>query len=130
MKNKTININQFVADYLTTAAWVTCESGENTDFTKEAKESAKQECLKFIGAVIWEFGKDKANELLTVAGNDLGYLAPYCFFLNRNGHGTGFWDRENEFGENEANLLSEISKAFGESNCYHIRGNKSKLTFE
>lgn len=124
-----ININNFVSDYLVTAAWVTNDTGENSDFTKEAREYAKQDCLKFIGAVIYEFGKDKANDLLTVAGNDLGYLAAHCFYLNRNGHGTGFWDRENEFGEDEAKVLSDISKEMGECDCYHVRGPKSKLTF-
>ena len=128
MKKK-ININNFVADYLTTAAWVTSEAGECTDFTREAKKTAKADCIKFIGLVTDKLGEDKAIELLTVQGNDLGYLAPHCFFLYRNGHGTGFWDRENEFGEYNAEILSQLSKEMGEIDCYHIRGNKSKLTF-
>lgn len=123
----TININQFVADYLTTAEWVTCESNECRDFTKEAEITAKEDCIKFIGLCVAKFGEDKTNELLTTPANDLGYLAPHCFFLNRNGHGTGFWDRENEFGE-YAEPLSQLSKEMGESDCYHVRGKKSKLT--
>lgn len=126
---KAININNFVADYLTTAAWITADSGECTDFTREAKKTAKADCIKFIGLVTDKLGKDKAIELLTVPGSDLGYLAPHCFFLNRNGHGTGFWDRENEFGEDYYMVLDEISKQMGGCDCYHIRGKKSKLTF-
>jgi len=125
---KAININNFVADYLTTAAWVTSEAGECTDFTREAKKTAKADCIKFIGLVTDKLGEDKAIELLTVPGSDLGYLAPHCFFLNRNGHGTGFWDRENEFGE-YADLLSNICHHIGTADCYHVRGKKSKLTF-
>ena len=125
-----IDIKLFVNDYLHTAAWVTCESGEYRDFTMEAKKTAEKDCLAFIQLVMAEFGEDKANELLTIPANDLTYLAPHCFFLNRNGHGSGFWDRENEFGENEAKKLSELSKAMKESNCYHVRGPKSKLTFD
>ena len=43
-----INIDNFVADYLTTAAWITADSGECTDFTREAKKIAKTDCIKFI----------------------------------------------------------------------------------
>lgn len=125
---KSINYKNFVADYLATASWVTCDSGENTDFTAEAKQTAYNDCLLFIGAVIGELGKEKAFELLTIPGSDLGYLAPHCFFLDRNGHGSGFWDRKNEYGE-YAQTLSDISEKMGSSECYHIRGKKSKLTF-
>lgn len=127
MENK-INLKNFVADYLTTAAWVTSEAGECTDFTREAKKTAENDCTAFIELVKKELGEDRAIELLTVNGNDLGYLAPHCFFLNRNGHGTGFWDRENEFGE-YADILSNLSKQMGGCDCYHLRGPKSKLTF-
>ena len=123
-----LNYKQFVNDYLATASWVTCESGENTEFTNEAKQIAMQECCQFIGAVIWEFGEKVANELLETPGSDLGYLAAHCFFLNRNGHGTGFWDRQNEFGD-YANKLRDISKEMGTADCYHVNGKKSKLTF-
>ena len=123
-----INYKQFVNDYLATASWVTCDAGENTEFTNEAKEIAMRDCCQFIGAVLWEFGEKKATELLEVPGSDLGYLAAHCFFLNRNGHGSGFWDREKEFGD-DSNKLSDISESFGSIDCYHIKGKKSKLTF-
>lgn len=126
---KQINFNAFVNSYLATAAWVTCESGENTDFTREAKNTAKADCQLFIDACIKEFGEDTAIELLTIPGNDLTYLAPHCFFLNRNGHGSGFWDREKVFGEYYAAKLSEISKKMKVTDCIHVRGVKSKLTF-
>ena len=76
-----------------------------------------------------KFGEDKAIELLSVPGSDLGYLAAHCFFLNRNGHGSGFWDREVEFGEENAEILSKICKDMKGCDCYHVRGAKSKLTF-
>jgi hypothetical protein len=126
---KVLNISDFVADYLTTAAWITSESGECTEFTREAKKVAKADCVKFIELVNNKFGEEKANELLTTQGRDLGYLSAHCFFLNRNGHGTGFWDREEEFGEDNAKILSQISNDMKGCDCYHIRGPKSKLTF-
>jgi hypothetical protein len=126
---KTIDFKAFVRSYLATAAWVTCESGECQDFTRDAKKIAERDCLLFILEVRAALGEEKANVLLTIPGNDLTYLAPHCFFLNRNGHGSGFWDRENEFGEENAILLSDISKNMGGADCYHVRGPKSKLTF-
>lgn len=126
----TINIDNFVADYLATACWITCDSGECTDFTRDAKKYATADCLKFIEMVKAEFGEDKAIELLTVAGNDLGYLAAHDLFLTRNHHGAGFWDKGNMYGEGESLQLTEIAQKMKESNCYHIRGNKSKLTFD
>lgn len=124
-----LNFNGFVNSYLHTAIWVTIESGECSDFTKEAKKCAEIDCQKFIDLVVDKFGFEKATELLTINGTDLEYLTPHDFFLTRNGHGTGFWDKENIYGESEAHILTEISKEMKESDCYHIAGKKSKLTF-
>ena len=126
---KDINIKAFVQSYLATAAWVTNENGECSDFTKEAKKQAENDCQEFINKVLEKFGESKAMELLTIPGNDLTYLAPHDFFLTRNRHGAGFWDQEEIYGELEAKELTEISHQMGETDCYHIRGKKSKLSF-
>ena len=125
---KQINIKAFVNSYLETAAWCDAETGENKEFTREAKKTALADCLQFIEGVKAKFGESEAIRLLTIPGNDLDYLAPHCFYLNRNGHGSGFWDREIEY-EEAANILSDISKGMGSSQAIHIRGPKSKLTF-
>ena len=125
-----INIDTFVNDYLTTAAWVTCDSGENQEFTEKAKEDAKADCLKFIEAVKKEFGEEKAEQLLTIAGNDLGYIAPHDFFLTRNSHGAGFWDSPKIYGKENSIKLTEICKNMRAVDCYHIKGKKSKLCFD
>ena len=127
---KKLNIVDFVASYLTTAAWVTCDSDENMEFTKDAKEDAGADCLKFIEAVVKEFGEEKADELLTINGDDLGYLAAHDFFLTRNGHGSGFWDKPEKYGKEESIKLTEISKQMGEVYCCHVKGKKSKLIFD
>lgn len=129
---KTLNLNAFVESYLATAAWVTVDSEyyENDSFTREAKEQAEADCKKFISMVCAAFPEDRANELLTMPGNDLTYLAPHDFFLTRNGHGAGFWDKEDTYGIEAAAKLTAIAKECGECYCYHIRGKKSKLTFD
>lgn len=40
------------------------------------------------------------------------------FWFNRNYHGSGFWDREDLYGEENAKKLDKLSKEFGESNAY------------
>lgn len=130
LRVKGFNLDQFVKDYLATAAWVTVDSSsENSEFTKEAKEQAKTECLIFIGMVLHQFGFEKGLELLMTPGNDLGYLAAHDFFLTRNGHGAGFWDKEDHYGEEEATKLTEISKQMDIVDVMHVNGPKSKLTF-
>lgn len=124
----TINIELFVKSYLETAIFVECDSDENHEFTKIGKTTAKRDCLKFISDVIVEFGNDKAMKLLNIEGQDLAYLAPHCFYLNRNGHGSGFWDRD-EFGDAK-DILSGIADTHGYCSAYHVAGKKSKLQFE
>lgn len=128
---KTINIKEFVNCYLATAAWVTCDKKtECKTFTFDAIEQATKDCCDFIDAVRKSFGMEKANELLTIEGTDLTYLAPHDFFLTRNHHGAGFWDKENIYGDAEALELTEISHKFKEVYCGHWSGLNSKLIFE
>lgn len=126
---KKINIEQFVNSYLETASWVECDSNECTDFTKQGKEIAGADCSTFISLVIQRFGIDKAMQLLCIEGNDLTYLAPHDLYLTRNGHGAGFWDKEEIYGIEESEALTEIATSMGESTAHHLKGKKSKLTF-
>jgi len=126
-----LNVADFVSSYLATAAWITVDAGENDEFTKEAKQIAKKDCLTFIAIVIKEFGAEKAHPLLTVQGDDLTSLTAHDFFLTRNGHGTGFWDKPEMYGGQEnADRLTAICEEMGIAEVNHIKGKKSKLMFE
>ena len=125
-----INLKIFVLSYLETASWVTCDSDENTNFTKEAMFIAENQCIKFIQAVRAEFGDDKAKELLDTRGKDTTYLCAHDFFLTRNSHGAGFWDKPEYYGGQEnADRLTKVAQSMGTADCIHVRGKKSKLTF-
>jgi hypothetical protein len=130
MKN-TLDLKAFVASYLATAAWVTCDSSDEcTDFTEEAKAMAKRDCTIFITKVIFAMGFEVGGEMLTIPGDDLTYLAPHDFWLTRNGHGAGFWDKEDKYGEENAKVLTEIAQSMGVVDCYHIEDDvTSNLTF-
>lgn len=49
------------------------------------------------------------------------------FWLTRNGHGTGFWDRHDVYGEQLAKLLTNISKSFGEVWPYESDNNELEV---
>lgn len=47
-----------------------------------------------------------------------GELLGHNFWLNRNGHGSGFWDSEDTYGENQAARLSKLAHSYGEAWVY------------
>lgn len=131
MENNLIDtmIVPFVNSYLATAAWVTCDSDENTDFTRDAKKTATNDCKLFIDKVFAAFPIEQAETILNMPGNDLTHLSAHNFFLTRNHHGAGFWDSPHIYGEEAAKILTQISDDMKGVDCYHLRGPKSKLTF-
>jgi hypothetical protein len=116
------SLDEFTKAYLKCALWCTNDGSDESggdfldsnfsfyDIAPEALFQAAADCAKFQRA----FGKD-----IEAAG-----LAPsragHCFWLNRNGHGSGFWDEEFQTPEQEAALLvlDSASKSFGEADPY------------
>ena len=118
-----IEIDDFVRGYANCALFTgTDESDESggepldknygmNDFTKETFERFIKDCDSF---------REKAgDDLKVVIGtrvNSILYLdewAGHDFWLTRNGHGAGFWDRN--FDEALGDRLSEIAREFGEA---------------
>lgn len=113
------DLDTFTQNYLEAAFWTeeerlkeeAVENGierpdmHDYDWSPEALQIADEECRKFQG---------QAQELLQQAGGD--EQNGHDFWLTRNGHGAGFWDRgyHDEIGDG----LSEISKQFGEKFVY------------
>lgn len=109
------NIEVFFAQYVATALWSsndesTDDGGEPLDKNYDAGDLApetaaamRQDCEKFLAAHAAIIGDDEEQ-----AGHD--------FWLNRNGHGAGFWD--GDWPEPAATTLDKASKAFGEVDLY------------
>lgn len=110
-------IKEFVTNYIATALWSTSvDDDEDIEFLNEkynawdiAQESVdkiNEDCVRFL---------EKASAFLTEENTE---RAGGDFWLNRNGHGTGFWDNEEIYGEEQAKALSALSEEFGSCDIY------------
>lgn len=113
--------DSFVRSYLETALWSSTMMPEDSevsdlsyemanfdpsDVSLETAIGAKRDCEAFQLA--------NATDL-ELADDDTGRDA-HNFWLSRNGHGAGFFDRCDDIGDR----LQESARAFGEVNLYHF----------
>lgn len=85
------------------------------DFSDDAKHKIDEDCRAFCN-----LAQGHCEEL---SGEQVGHL----FWLNRNGHGTGFWDQDDLSEENQK-FLDELSHQFGECDAYIGDDGKIELT--
>lgn len=113
--NKTMELkdDEMLSGYLEAALWTNEEeigSASIFDINSESRDKAHEEINSFM--------QTAAGLLKSIEPSQAGH----DFWLTRNGHGTGFWDRGlGEVGEK----LTEISKSFGTSDLY--MGNDGEL---
>lgn len=110
--------DKLLEQYLTTALWSsTCDTGDFAgdqsfldenydldDISQSLKDSSKADLIAFL---------ESTNELLEDNDFNREYVG-HDFWLTRNGHGTGFWDRDYKHGDK----LTELSKPFGTVDLY------------
>jgi len=115
--------DSFVRGYLSCAEWLATSdspSGELTDsqrsrirgFTRRSIATAKRDCKAFVkqaGKLLDDY-QDATGRDMESAGMD--------FWLTRNRHGSGFWDRGNA---PCLRALTHLAHGFGESNCEAYR---------
>lgn len=112
-------IEKFLKQYVETALWASNdESDENTggepmdrnydydDVDEKALQQMRVDIKKFL---------ELAEPYIQDA--DITDVA-HDFWLTRGGHGTGFWDKEDKYGEENAKALTAISKKFPEASLY------------
>lgn len=75
------------------------------EFSPLAKAQAHTTCARFLYACA-----DLIGENAEQAGHDL--------WLTRNGHGSGFWDRPEIWGEEIADTLSRCARCLGEKSIF------------
>lgn len=117
--------SKFLRQYLVTALWSETDYDNDdepfdknhtiTDFADEALEKATKDCNSFM---------EKNEEYLLNAGDD--EQNGHDFWLTRNGHGAGFWDRG--YSKEVSDHLTAACEKYGE---IHIaRGDDGKLYLE
>jgi hypothetical protein len=103
-------ISPMTMQYLVTALWseTDYDSGEPLDSKYDLEDiepqfilDSEKECLEFL---------EKAKPYLTDEEYEDDESIGHNFWLNRNGHGAGFWDGDYEQGDK----LSDIAHSFGE----------------
>ena len=72
------------------------------NFDAESQERIDKDCKDFLKKALKFIPENSFDQ----AGHD--------FALTRNEHGTGFWDREDEYGQDAAEKLNTIAASFGE----------------
>lgn len=109
-------VDEFTVGYLGAAEWLIDETVNRSKlrgWTRKSIDKAKRDCAKFQ----MDNESDLA-EFCEATGRGMD-LAGYCFWLDRNGHGAGFWDQD--AGES-GDRLSAASDTFGECNVDVYRG--------
>lgn len=111
----------FIRHYIVAALWSSTNEGEqatseNLDGQYDGDDIAMatymamvEDCANFIGKMIENLSQEELAEIdAEQCGHD--------FWLTRNGHGTGFWDRKELEANGLGDRLTELAKQFGECN--------------
>lgn len=111
---------EVMADHYIIAALWTCTTDNDTPFENlynlsqidaESRLRVVNDCHSFI---------DKALEHLE---NWSAEQAGHDFYLSRNGHGAGFFDRSEIANKETCNALQNICRQYGERYCFTIDDN-------
>lgn len=118
----------FVRSYIATALWSSCDTQtdeEGDEYYDELDSMVANDqatisysmvkrcildCDKFIDLVDKNFMSEDAEYILNRPGSDLDYLAPHDFWLTRNHHGSGFWERFDWDDEEHGNLGEKLTE--------------------
>ena len=131
------DLTEFEKGYIIAALWTMDDDAPSGEYStsgrlEELFPLIAQDALKQIIVDCNKFTNDREIQiLLAQAGNDS--QNGHDFFLTRNGHGCGFWDRgydkEAEGSTlSVGDLLTEKCHAFGEADLYE--GDDGKLYYQ
>ena len=110
--NAETEVGHMVAAYLEAAVWADKPDDEDwsdANWSTQAIDLAYFDCCAFL-----HLARSHINDwTMEQLGHD--------FYLTRNGHGAGFWDRD--FGTKESrDTMTDLSKIFGEACPYEVDG--------
>lgn len=107
-------MDNFTIAYIEAALWSSCDDDDTPldqgfcvlDIAPETLEQMIADCAKF---------QIEQAELLAIAGGT-DRQNGVDFWLTRNGHGAGFWDRG--YADDVGDKLSDAAQAFGDIDLY------------
>ena len=114
-------MDEFTQAYIDCALWASTdesdESGGDPLDDNYGPEDIHPDTLAEMVADCERFQEENADDIATYEGIiTCDEKAGDDFWLNRNGHGAGFWD--GDWPEEAGNRLDKASEAFGEYNLY------------
>lgn len=124
MEHHGTTLDEFVTGYVLAARWTSDEVSDTDEIAPEALASIRKDCTQFLETNLAdietyedEIGVWHGND--TVRGNDAAYTALESaggdFWLSRNHHGSGFFERElGALGDR----LQTAAQSCGESDLY------------
>ena len=120
--------DEFYYAYVTAAFWSSNDESDerggepldknysNEDLAPEAEKKMLVDCARFVHRYgIPDYGAPYSGQHYD-AGNNVE-RAGHDFWLTRNGHGAGFWDRS-ELSQEDQDKYTEGAKSFGECDLY------------
>lgn len=116
MSEYTITANEketrFIDSYITAIKFTQGFDTAGTELDADCLHESIIDCMAFMSRA-WAYLSD---EVIEQAGHD--------FWLSRNGHGAGFWDRDPpEYGhEHNLGRLQGIAESFGEYHAFDETG--------
>ena len=114
-------LSDFLLAYIECALWSTSDTDHDLESLEQFDvEDLTPECLKRMKEDCEKFQSENVELLKGLDDKQSGH----DFWLTRNGHGCGFWDRNlGEVGDN----LSEVCCEWGEVNLYLTDDNQIDL---
>jgi hypothetical protein len=129
-----IEIDEFTDAYITAALWSSNDESDPSggvpldqnytpsDIHPDTLRAMAEDCAKFRALVLPGHGKCTVAKLLSAIPShkrrgewSADELDGHDFWLTRNGHGAGFWDRD--YGK-VGDILTSACKSFREVNLY------------
>lgn len=125
MKAQNKNHNLYLTDYVTCALWA--EQLDDQEISTQTLEEMNDDLSDFFDLIErikedvdgeYNWSADEWNLLDDLEGDQIAH----DFWLTRNGHGAGFWDRGlGRVGD----VLTQLSKPYGE--CWLYLGDDGKV---
>lgn len=106
-----VDVDEMVNGYVECALWSSTDDDGTSLDENYSEDDVSEEAMRSIREDVEAFARDNATDL---AGMDSGQ-AGHDFWLTRNHHGAGYWDRG--LGE-KGDRLTKASHAYGGSDLY------------